>query len=136
MMQRRVFTSVSGRPSLKRQHMKKLPIQTEPALWGAAAGAIIAIVIGFGFANWHTAGQAKSMSQEQSALATVAALTPVCVEMFKRDSQYEANLVELKKIDEWSRYNFIEKGGWGKMPDANKLDSEVASQCAATLVKT
>ncbi|MDP4908863.1 MAG: hypothetical protein NWQ56_01180 [Burkholderiaceae bacterium] len=116
--------------------MKKLPIQTEPALWGAAAGAIIAIVIGFGFANWHTAGQAKSMSQEQSALATVAALTPVCVEMFKRDSQYEANLVELKKIDEWSRYNFIEKGGWGKMPDANKLDSEVASQCAATLVKT
>jgi len=114
----------------------KFPIETEPALWGAAAGAAIAIAIGFGFANWHTAGKTESLGVARSASATVAALAPVCVEMFKQDSNYEANLALLKKTDEWARYTFIEKGGWGRMPNTEKLSNDTASQCAAALTKT
>lgn len=113
----------------------KFPIQTEPALWGAAAGAIIVTVIGFGFADWHTAGKVDSLGVARGSAATAAALAPVCVEMFKRDSNFDVNLAALKKTDEWARYTFIEKGGWGQMPGTEKLNNEAASQCAASLVK-
>ncbi|MDO9023441.1 hypothetical protein [Zwartia sp.] len=114
----------------------KLPIQTEPALWGAVAGAIVATALGFGFADWHTSGKVESLSAARGSAATVTALVPVCTEMFKRDSNFDANLAALKKTDEWARYTFIEKGGWGQMPGTEKLNNETASQCAKSLLKT
>ncbi|MFN0005191.1 MAG: hypothetical protein ACKVPZ_09405 [Burkholderiaceae bacterium] len=54
--------------------------------------------------------------------------------MFKRDSNYQNNLSELKKIDDWSRSGFIEKGGWGKMPGGAELDSDTGKACAALLL--
>lgn len=113
----------------------KLPAQSEPAMWGVAAGAIIAIALGFGVADWHTSGKVDSLGTARSNAATVAALAPVCVEMFKRDTNFDANLVALKKTDEWARYTFIEKGGWGQMPGSAKLSNETASQCATSLTK-
>lgn len=113
----------------------KLPVQTEPTLWGAVAGAALISLIGFGFADWHTAGGAATLGKAASNKAVAAALAPVCAEMFKRDANFAANLVELKKADEWARATYIEKGGWGKMPGATKLDSEAARSCAVLLVK-
>ena len=113
----------------------KLPVQTEPAMWGVVAGAAFAIIIGFSVADWHTAGKVITMGNTRAALATSAALAPVCVEMFKRDANYDANLVALKKADQWARYTYIEKGGWGQMPGTEKLSSDTAGQCAALLVK-
>ena len=55
--------------------------------------------------------------------------------MFKRDKNFSANLVELKKADEWARAAYIEKGGWGKMPGVSKLDIETTRSCAALLLK-
>jgi hypothetical protein len=55
--------------------------------------------------------------------------------MFKRDANFPANLVELKKTDEWARATYIEKGGWGAMPGVAKLDTETTRSCAALLVK-
>jgi hypothetical protein len=113
----------------------KLPAQTEPVLWGALAGAALISLIGFGFADWQTAGGSATLGKASANKAVAAALAPVCAEMFKRDTNFSANLVELKKADEWARAAYIEKGGWGKMPDALKLDSEAARSCAALLVK-
>jgi hypothetical protein len=113
----------------------KLPTQTEPTLWGALAGAALITLIGFGFADWQTAGGSATLGQARANKAVAAALAPVCAEMFKRDANFTANLVELKKADEWARASYIEKGGWGKMPEALKLDSETARSCAALLVK-
>lgn len=113
----------------------KLPKDTEPTLWGAAGGAALIAMIGFGFAGWSTAGGSAALGQAQANKANVAALSPVCAEMFKRDANFTANLAELKKTDEWARSAYIEKGGWGKMPGAIKLTSETASSCAALLVK-
>ena len=113
----------------------KLPAQTEPTLWGAVAGAALISLIGFGFAIWQTAGGAATLGKAQANKAVAAALAPVCAEMFKRDANFAANLVELKKADEWARASYIEKGGWGKMPESAKIDSETARSCAALLTK-
>ncbi len=113
----------------------KFPIQTEPAIWGALAGAVLVTAVGFGFADWHTSGSTVTLGQARANKAVTAALAPVCAEMFKRDVNFTENLTALKKIDEWARAEYIEKGGWGKMPAATKLDSDTASSCAALLVK-
>ena len=54
--------------------------------------------------------------------------------MFKRDANYKNNLSELKKVDDWSRSTFIEKGGWGKMPGGAALDSDTGKACATLLL--
>jgi hypothetical protein len=109
----------------------KLPKDTEPTLWGAVGGAALIAMIGFGFAGWNTEGGSAALGQAQANKATVAALSPVCAEMFKQDANFAANLATLK----WARSAYIEKGGWGKMPGAIKLTSETANSCAALLVK-
>ncbi|MFM9990473.1 MAG: hypothetical protein ACKVOY_03475 [Burkholderiaceae bacterium] len=111
----------------------KFPAQTETAVWGAVAGAVILSILGFGFGGWQTSKQATSAGDSRVTQAVSKALAPVCAEMFKRDARFTNNLVELKKIDEWSRGSFIEKGGWGKMPTAAELDSDTSKACAALL---
>jgi len=115
--------------------MIQWPAQTEPVLWGAVAGAVILSVVGFSFSGWHTASQTDAIASVKVATALTAAMAPVCATAFKQDGKYAANLVELKKTDEWSRSNLIEKGGWGKMPGVAKLDTETTRSCAALLIK-
>jgi hypothetical protein len=64
----------------------KLPKDTEPTLWGAAGGAALIAMIGFGFAGWNTEGGSAALGQAQANKAIVAALSPVCAEMFKQDA--------------------------------------------------
>jgi hypothetical protein len=64
-------------------------------IWGLICGAVIAMIIGFAWGGWTTAGTTKTMY--------------------------------------WTRDEFIEKGGWDKMPGQEKADSAVASACAEGL---
>ena len=50
------------------------------------------------------------------------------------DSKFTANMAELKKTDEWSRSNVIEKGGWGKVEGGQDLSPEAARACALILI--
>ena len=88
--------------------MIQWPAQTEPVLWGAVAGAVILSVVGFSFSGWHTASQTDAITSVKVATALTAAMAPVCALAFKQDSKYAANMVELKKTDEWSRSNLID----------------------------
>jgi len=42
----------------------------------------------------------------------------------------EAKLKELQAVDSWQRAEFIEKGGWDKMPGQEKAGYAVARACA------
>ncbi|MBW1866625.1 MAG: hypothetical protein JRI38_02610, partial [Deltaproteobacteria bacterium] len=42
----------------------------------------------------------------------------------------EEKLKELGKINSWKRAEFIEKGGWDKMPGQETADSAVSRACA------
>lgn len=111
-----------------------IPVETKPALWGAVGGAIVLAIVGFKYAGWNTAAQTETQISQKSRTAVATALAPVCADNFKRDSKYAANLVELKKLETWSRGGFIEKGGWATMPGAKSPEPEVDSACAALII--
>ncbi|HTK88337.1 MAG TPA: hypothetical protein VL329_11410, partial [Nitrospiraceae bacterium] len=58
--------SILQGPSLKR------------LLQGAAVGAVATMVVGFNWGGWWLGSTADKMIKEQSNLAVVAALAPVC----------------------------------------------------------
>ena len=76
----------------------KIPIETRPALWGAAGGAAAMAFVGFTWGGWVTAGKAETMVQTRVSEAVVGALAPVCAERFRHTGGAPANLVELKKV--------------------------------------
>ena len=113
----------------------KIPVETKPALWGMAGGAIAAAIVGFSWGGWVTGGKAEADATQRANGAVVVALAPVCVERFQRAADVSANLAALKKVDSWSQGDFIEKGGWATAPGSKAPDqlSAVAKACALLL---
>ena len=114
----------------------KIPVETKPALWGMAGGAIAAAIVGFTWGGWVTGGRAEADATQRANAAVVVALAPVCVERFQRATDVSGNLAALKKVDSWSQGDFIEKGGWATTPGSKASDqlSAVAKACALLLV--
>jgi hypothetical protein len=95
-------------------------------VWGLVCGAVIVMIIGFAWGGWTTSGTTKTMTQE----AVLASQAAICVAQFIKDSNYEEKLKEIEKLDSWKRAEFIEKGGWDKMPGQEKADYAVSRACA------
>lgn len=114
-----------------------IPIETKPALWGFAIGAVAAAIVGFSWGGWVTGGTAEKASLARANEAVVAALAPICVDNFQRAGNAPSNLTALKKVETWSQADFIEKGGWAAMPGAKGASeylTAVAKACASLLV--
>ena len=107
-----------------------MKLETEGKLkygaWGLIVGAVIAIIIGFALGGWTTSGTTKTMTEE----AVLASQAAICVAQFMKDPNHAEKLKELGKIDSWKRAEFIEKGGWDKMPGQEKADYAVSRACA------
>jgi hypothetical protein len=95
-------------------------------VWGLIVGAIIAMIIGFGWGGWSTFGTTETRTKE-ALLATRAA---ICVAQFMKQPNHQEQLKELEKISRWTRAEFIEKGGWDKMPGEEEAGFAVARACA------
>lgn len=95
-------------------------------VWGLVCGAVIAMIIGFSWGGWTTSATTKRMT-EKAVLASQAA---ICVAQFMKQPNHEEKLKELGKIDSWKRAEFIEKGGWDKMPGQKKAGDGVSQACA------
>ena len=93
---------------------------------GLVVGAVIAMIIGFAWGGWTTSGTTKTMTEE----AVLASQAAICVAQFMKQPNHEEKLKELAKIDSWKRAEFIEKGGWDKMPGQEKADYAVSRACA------
>jgi hypothetical protein len=113
----------------------KIPVETKPALWGVASGAVALAIVGFTWGGWVTGGKAETDATQRANAAVVVALAPVCVEKFQHTADVSANLAALKKVDSWSQGAFVEKGGWATVPGSNSPAqlSAVASACALLL---
>jgi hypothetical protein len=98
-------------------------------IWGLICGAVIAMVIGFAWGGWST----SSTTQGKSDAAVLASQAAICVAQFMKDPNYAAKLKELEGTDSWKRSEFIEKGGWDKMPGQKEASSGVSSACAEGL---
>jgi hypothetical protein len=113
----------------------KIPVQTKPTLWGIVGGAIALAIVGFNWGGWTTGGKAEAAALIRVNDAVVLALAPVCVDKFQHAGDASANLTELKKVDTWSRGDFVEKGGWATVPGTNSAErvSAIAKACASLL---
>ena len=95
-------------------------------VWGLICGAVIAMIIGFAWGGWTTSSTTKKMSEE----AVLASQAAICVAQFMKDPNHEEKLKELGELDSWRRAEYIEKGGWDKMPGQEKAGYAVARACA------
>jgi hypothetical protein len=93
---------------------------------GLICGAIVAMIIGFAWGGWVTAGTTQKMS-DNAVLASQAA---ICVAQVMKDP---SKLKEFEGIDSYKRYEFIEKAGWDKMPGQEKASQGVSNACIAGL---
>jgi len=94
--------------------------------WGLICGAVIAMIIGFGWGGWTTASTTKTMTEK----AVVASQAAICVAQFMQDSNHKEKLLKFEELSSWTRSTFIEEGGWDKMPGQEKADYGVARACA------
>lgn len=106
--------------------MDKIKQNLKPAITGAAAGAVVLAIVGFNWGGWLTGDEADEMTQA----AIVERLVPICVGQFNMDVDKVTKLAALKKVDSWSRGEFVVKQGWATMPGAKEADSSVARGCA------
>src|SRR5918994_792579 len=108
----------------------KVPEWVKPAVWGAIAGAIAAIVVGFAWGGWVTGGTAGLMEEASAEAAVVQAFTPLCV---AKAEQQPDKLVPLKEESSFQRDNFVIEAGWVDNVSEN-YRPEVAESCAAAVV--
>ncbi|HMH54397.1 MAG TPA: hypothetical protein VK548_29445 [Candidatus Acidoferrum sp.] len=94
--------------------------------WGVVCGAVVAMIVGFGWGGWTTAGTTNEMSGK----AVVASQAAVCVAQFTKQPNHAQKLKEFEEASTWTRPDFIEKGGWDKMPGQDTASSGVARACA------
>ena len=94
--------------------------------WGLACGAVIAMIIGFAWGGWTTSSATQKISDE----AVLASQAAICVAQFMKQPNHAEKLKELEKVSSWERAEYIEKGGWDKMPGQEKADYGVARACS------
>jgi hypothetical protein len=102
-------------------------------LQGAAVGAIATIFIGFNWGGWSLGSTADKMAKEQSEVAVVAALAPVCADKFRAQPDAAAKTIALSKIDSWKRVDEFPKE-FVTLPGKTFPSSALAGACYALLV--
>jgi alpha/beta superfamily hydrolase len=100
---------------------------------GAAAGAVVTVVLGFGWGGWTLGSSAEKMAEQSATSAVVAALAPICVNKFTQAAESPATLVALKATDSWQQDSFVAKGGWATFPGNKEPNRDVAEACAKIL---
>ena len=105
------------------------PTWTKPALYGAAAGAIVLAAYGFGWAGWMTAGEAEQLADSRADSAVVEALAPICVEQARQDPEIASMLAGVGAARSYERGKMLMETGWATMPGAAEPDRDVANAC-------
>ena len=105
-------------------------------LWGAIGGAILSMIVGFGWGGWVTGGTAKEQAAEMTSTAMVERLTPLCLLQFSEDPEKDQKFEHLKNASSWQRRDYVEEQGWATVLGEKEPDHEVAGECVNRLMKT
>ncbi len=98
-------------------------------IWGFILGAIVAMLIGFQVAGWTTAATTQQMNDE----AVLTSRAAICAAQFMRAPDHNAKVKELRAMESHLRSEFIEKGGWDRMPGQETASWGVAAACVTRL---
>ena len=107
----------------------EMEVKTKFGIGGLVCGAIIAMIIGFGWGGWVTAGT----SQKMTDTAVLASQAAICVAQYVKEPNSQEKLKEFAAVDSYKRSEFIEKGGWDKMPGQKEAGYDVRNACVTGL---
>jgi hypothetical protein len=102
-------------------------------LQGAAVGAVATMIVGFNWGGWSLSSTADKMAKEQSDLAVVRALAPVCADKFRALPDAAAKTVALSKVDSWKRADEFPKG-FVTLPGEAYPSSALVNACSTLLL--
>jgi hypothetical protein len=102
--------------------------------WSCVVCLILPIVVGFTWGGWVTQTAAARMRDAAGQEARAAVAAAYCVSKFDSAPDAATQLASLKKTESWQRSEFIDKGGWTKMPGQDKSVDGAADLCAQQLV--
>jgi Ni/Fe-hydrogenase subunit HybB-like protein len=111
--------------------MKKEKI--ERWAWGALAGMILTMIIGFSMGGWVLGGTAVRQGEEMARDAVINRLAPICLAQFNQDPEREGKLREFQSINVWNTEKFVKDQGWATMPFEKEPDDLVADACTALI---
>lgn len=97
--------------------------------WSCVSISILTMVIGFTWGGWMTGGSAQEMTQE--ARRNLAAT--FCVQRFLNQPDAAARHAALMEISAWQRDDFVQDGGWAKLPTLDRPLGGIAALCADKL---
>jgi hypothetical protein len=104
-------------------------VKVKYGVWGLICGAVVAMIIGFAWGGWTTSGT----TQTKSDAAVLASQAAICVAQYIKEPNSQAKLKEFEAIESYKRSEFIEKGGWDKMPGQKEASYGVSRACAEGL---
>ena len=107
----------------------------KPFTWGVAAGAVLLLIVVFATGFAVTQSSANEHTEEMVAEAITDKLATICVAQFQQDPGKDQKLKELKEIDNWKRYEYIQKQGFAKISGIKELDASVYNECAERILK-
>ena len=96
---------------------------------GIFLGAVVTMLIGFKMAGWKTSTAAQTKVDE----AVLVSESSICAAQFMKQPNNQAQLAEFARISSNDRSDFIEKGGWDRMPGQEKATWGVARACVTGL---
>jgi hypothetical protein len=103
----------------------------KPVAWGAVAGAVATMIVGFSGMGWTTAGTAERLAKDSSEAAVVAALVPFCVAKAKLDD------VKLAKFaaegSSYTRSEMVKAAGWSDLRGETTPDYALTRACSEKL---
>jgi hypothetical protein len=114
--------------------MKVNTEKVKSTMLGGILGAIIVMIVGFGWGGWVLGSTSQKKADAMVEDAIIARLTPMCVEKFNQDADKEEKFRELTEKSYWDREQYVKAQGWATMPFEKEPDSRVAEVCAKRIM--
>lgn len=102
--------------------------------WSCVASIVLTMIVGFTWGGWVTGGTAQKMSTAAAGQAEAKLAAAYCVTAFEHAPNAAVELATLKKTDSWQRGDFIDKGGWDKLPGEKQAVDGAADLCVTKLM--
>ncbi len=105
-----------------------------PFIIGVVAGAFFMPIVGFTSMGWKLDTKAQAMATDAAAAEIKKVLVPACVAQFNADPDVAAHRAAMKGMQMFNpRMDYVEKGGWAKMPGQSASESNIARYCTEAL---
>ena len=109
------------------------PEWLKPGIYGAVVGAVFTVVAGFSWGGWMTGGGATEMATTMAKDTVIAALTPVCVDMARTDTDRISKMETINAATTYKRRDAVMEAGWATVPGSEAPDRDLAQACIAAL---